>query len=92
MGNKQWYEIQLPGKLMQELENYLPSREGEELQEFFCQAIKMYLAHLKKDELKEELKCGYKEMGDINEKLADEGLPSLCRTISIYEEKLSECE
>ncbi len=78
--------------MLQEVKGHLPSQDGEEMEEFFCQAIKLYIAHLKKHEIKEELKDGYREMSELNEKLADEGLPSLCRTISFYEEKLSECE
>jgi len=91
LGEKKLCRVKLPRQLLQELEGYMPN-EGEELEEFFCRALKLYLAHLKKDEIKEELKCGYREMSEINERLADEGLPSLCRTISFYEEKLSECE
>ncbi|SDL84790.1 hypothetical protein [Halarsenatibacter silvermanii] len=92
MGKKEWCRVKLPSNLLQEMEGYVTSGEESDIDEFFCQALKMYLAHLKKDEIKRKLKSGYKEMSELNEQLADEGLPSSCRTITFYEEKLSECE
>lgn len=46
----------------------------------------------KKAELQEQLKKGYKEMADINLELAQRCLEADNESLSLCEEKLTECE
>jgi CopG family transcriptional regulator/antitoxin EndoAI len=56
------------------------------------QAIKFYLKEMKKQEVRNHLRDGYKKMAGLNQQLADEGLSSECYSYLCYEQRLVECE
>ena len=54
--------------------------------------MQLYIAERQKKELREKMKKGYLEMGQINLDLANSGLSADCGMIIAYEQNLAECE
>ncbi len=92
MGDKKRLQISLPDNLMNEVESYLASGKTTSNSEFFQEAVRVYLAHLKRDHMKQQLRNGYLEMSDLNRDLADEGLLSNQQAITFYEDNLAGCD
>jgi len=92
VGDKKRLQISLPDNLMNEVEGYLASGETISNSEFFQEAVRVYLAHLKRDQMKQQLRNGYLEMSDLNRDLADEGLLSNQQAITFYEDNLAGCD
>jgi len=92
LGENKRLQISIPANLMKEVQGHLGSSEVSNNSEFFKEAVRLYLAHLKKDQIKKQLKNGYREMSDLNRDLADEGLLNNHRAISFYEDNLADCD
>jgi len=92
VGDRKRLQISLPDNLIREVEGYLATGETTSNSEFFQEAVRVYLAHLKRDQMKRQLKNGYLEMSDINRDLADEGLLSNQHAITFYEDNLAGCD
>ena len=79
--------VTLPDLLLEELDT-MASSLNRSRSEVVTLALKQYLNEKKSVELKEQLKKGYLEMGDINLNLAEKSLLSDERAYEIYEEFL----
>jgi len=84
-------KIELPEYLVEEIERYCKSH-NQQRNNFLNQAVKFYLEELKKEEVRNHLRDGYKKMAGLNQQLADEGLSSECYSYLCYEQRLVECE
>ena len=84
-------KVELPIYLVEEIERYCRDN-NKQRNTFLNQAVKFYLRELKKEEVRNHLKDGYKKMAGLNQQLADEGLSSECYSYLCYEQRLVECE
>lgn len=93
MKNTQQREISvtLPDMLVEEMDS-LASSLNRSRSEVISLAVKKYIEELKKIELKEQMKKGYLEMGEINLELARNSLLSDESACVICEKFLSESE
>ena len=83
--------ISLPDTLLSEIDEYIESKNINR-SEFVRRAMKGFLREQQLSSMREQLKKGYREMGDINLSLAEMYFESDDDTQRMYEEKLSECE
>ena len=83
--------VTLPDLLVTEVDA-LASSFNRSRSELIALAVKRYISETRKIELKEQLKKGYLEMGDINLSIAQNSLLSDESALNIYEEFLSESE
>ena len=78
--------------MIRTLNNKILQNKANNHSDFFQKSVRLYICQKKREEIKEKLKFGYQEMGDLNREMADEGLINLCETFSCYEDSLAECE
>lgn len=83
--------IKLSECLLEEMKQYCKNNNQKQ-NNFVNQAIKFYLKEMKKEEVRNHLRDGYKKMAGLNQQLADEGLSSECYSYLCYEQRLVECE
>jgi CopG family transcriptional regulator/antitoxin EndoAI len=83
--------IEISECLLGEMEQYC-TNNNQKQNNFLNQAIKFYLKEMKKEEVRNHLRDGYKKMAGLNQQLADEGLSSECYSYLCYEQRLVECE
>ena len=83
--------IKLSECLLEEMKQYCKNNNLKQ-NNFVNQAIKFYLKEMKKEEVRNHLRDGYKKMAGLNQQLADEGLSSECHSYLCYEQRLVECE
>ncbi|KXS49649.1 MAG: CopG family transcriptional regulator [Halanaerobium sp. 4-GBenrich] len=83
--------IELPECVLEEIKSYCKNN-NQKRNDFLMQAIKFYLKEMKKQEVRNHLRDGYKKMAGLNQQLADEGLSSECYSYLCYEQRLVECE
>ena len=83
--------VTLPDLLLEEV-NCLASSLNRSRSEIIQVALRQYLGEKKRIELKEQLKKGYLEMGDINFTIAENALLSDERAYEIYEEFLDKMQ
>jgi len=83
--------IEISECLLEEMEQYCKNNSQKQ-NIFLNQAIKFYLKEMKKEEVRNHLRDGYKKMAGLNQQLADEGLSSECYSYLCYEQRLVECE
>lgn len=83
--------VTLPDLLVEETDKIASSRNRSR-SEIIALAVKNYVSEMKKIELKEQMKKGYLEMGEINLNLAEDSLLSDESACEIYEMFLSESE
>lgn len=83
--------ISLPNSLLQEVDGIVEKENGNRSQ-FIREAMKLYIAERQKAEIREQMKQGYMEMGQINLELANSDLSVDLGTMLLYEENLAECE
>ena len=83
--------IKLSECLLEEMKQYCKNNNLKQ-NNFVNQAIKFYLKEMKKEEVRNHLRDGYKKMAGLNQQLADEGLSSECYSYLCYEQRLVECE
>ena len=81
--------VTLPDLLVTEVDA-LASSFNRSRSELIALAVKRYISETRKIELKEQLKKGYLEMGDINLSIAQNSLLSDESAYEIYEEFLGE--
>ncbi len=81
--------VTLPDLLVTEVDA-LASSFNRSRSELIALAVKRYIGETRKIELKEQLKKGYLEMGDINLSIAENSLLSDESAYEIYEEFLGE--
>lgn len=79
--------VTLPDLLVTEVDT-LASSFNRSRSELIALALKRYVNEIRKIELKEQLKKGYLEMGDINLSIAENSLLSDESAYEIYEEFL----
>ncbi len=79
-------------KMIRTLNDKILQNKTNNHSDFFQKSVRLYICQEKREEIKESLKCGYQEMGELNREMADEGLLNLCETFSCYEDSLAECE
>ena len=84
---KRKISVTLPDLLLEEVDT-LASSLNRSRSELITMALKKYLNEKKSVEIKEQLKKGYLEMGDINLSIAENSLLSDESAYEIYEEFL----
>ncbi len=83
--------VTLPDLLVEEVDN-LAAADNRSRSEVIKLAVKKFVSEKRRIELKEQMKRGYLEMGDINLEIAENSLLSDESAYEIYEEFLSESE
>lgn len=91
MGNLKRVMISLPHSLLQEVDVIVEKENGNRSQ-FIREAMQLYISERQKKDIREKMKQGYIEMGDINLELANTGFSVDLGMIEEYEENLAECE
>ena len=91
MTERREISIKLSECLLEEMKQYCKNNNLKQ-NNFVNQAIKFYLKEMKKEEVRNHLRDGYKKMAGLNQQLADEGLSSECYSYLCYEQRLVECE
>lgn len=81
--------VSIPENLLQELD-HLSAIESKNRSEMIREAINLYLGERRKQALKEQLRKGYIEMGDINRAIAEEGFTAEHEAMESCLEKLAE--
>ncbi len=82
--------ISLPDSLLEEIDGIV-SIEKRNRSEFIREAMKLYIRERKKIQIMEELKRGYREMGNLNVALSEIGIESDFEELCDYEAKLTGC-
>ncbi|MGE5474025.1 MAG: CopG family ribbon-helix-helix protein [Ignavibacteriales bacterium] len=83
--------ISLPTSLLKEVDT-IASLEKMNRSEFVRQAMKLYIREKKRLEKIETMKKGYREMAEINLKLAEMCMEADSQIQKKYEDRLAECE
>ncbi|MCX7920996.1 MAG: ribbon-helix-helix protein, CopG family [Clostridia bacterium] len=83
--------ISLPDNLLKEIDT-LVSIEKTNRSEFVREAMKLYLREKRKIGMRDQMKKGYKEMAEINIKLAEMCFDADNEQQQKYEERLGEME
>ncbi|MBM7624041.1 CopG family ribbon-helix-helix protein [Sporohalobacter salinus] len=91
MTNLKRVMISLPDSLLEEVDG-VAEKKDQNRSEFVRKAMKLYIAELRKEEIKKEMKQGYLEMGNINLELAEDNIKIENRDFSKYEANIAECE
>ncbi|ADL13586.1 transcriptional regulator, CopG family [Acetohalobium arabaticum DSM 5501] len=91
MTNLKRVMISLPDSLLEKVDG-VAEQENQNRSEFVRKAMKLYIAELRKEEIKQEMKQGYLEMGNINLEIAEDNIRIENRDFSKYEANIAECE
>lgn len=83
--------LTLPDSLLDEVDAFR-KLDNQSRSEFVALAMRQYMRERRRIELKEQMKKGYLEMGNINLEIAEDSLLSDESAYKIYEEFLSESE
>lgn len=83
--------ISLPDSLLKEID-LIVSMEKTNRSEFVRKAMTLYIREKNKMEMREKMKKGYQEMGQINLSLAELGLSLDVSSLEDYEAEMAECE
>ncbi|MFA7636939.1 MAG: ribbon-helix-helix protein, CopG family [Monoglobales bacterium] len=83
--------INLPEKLLNEVDD-LVLCEKSNRSRIIQRAVRHYLKEHKTIQLKEQMKNGYREMAEINLKLAEIYFPTDCFEAECHEGNLAECD
>lgn len=83
--------ITVPDTLLEQVD-LIAGKEQRNRSEFVREAMRRYIEEKKKTELQEEMKKGYREMAELNLRLAEMYFEAENDLFSDYEEKLAECE
>lgn len=83
--------VSLPCSMLDEVDIMVPM-EYKNMSDFVVDAMKLFLEEKKKLEIIEKLKNGYKEMSQLNLRLAEIGLEQDIMDLAIYEANLKRCE
>lgn len=91
LGNLKRVMISLPHSLLQEVDVIVQKENGNRSQ-FIREAMQLYISERQKKDIREKMKQGYIDMGEINLELANTGFSVDLGMIEEYEENLAECE
>ncbi|HHY13333.1 MAG TPA: ribbon-helix-helix protein, CopG family [Thermoanaerobacterales bacterium] len=83
--------INLPDNLLEEVD-FLASMEKKNRSQFIEEVMKLYIQERSKQQLNEEMKKGYIEMGSINKAMAELVLEDEFNLLRTYESHLAERE
>lgn len=83
--------ISVPETLLQEVDA-LVSCERINRSRLIQRAVVFYLNEQKRTAMREQMKTGYREMADINLRLAEICFPADCQQAERYEENLAESD
>ena len=83
--------INVPDALLQEVDA-MTVQEKMSRSRLIQRAVRQYIKKKKNTVLKEQMKTGYREMADINLKLAEIYFPADCQQAECFVEKLAESE
>ncbi|MFY9114014.1 MAG: ribbon-helix-helix protein, CopG family [Dethiobacteria bacterium] len=79
--------ISLPHNLLQEVDGVV-AKEKRTRSEFIREAMKLYLRERKKQQIREKMERGYRDMAGINLSLARESVEAENESIRIAEEMI----
>ncbi|UMZ74881.1 CopG family ribbon-helix-helix protein [Natranaerofaba carboxydovora] len=80
--------ISVPNNLLQEVDGIVSS-EKRNRSELIREAMRLYIRERKKDEIRQMMQKGYKEMGKINLDLANEAIEAENEASRLAEEMVS---
>ena len=83
--------ISIPEALLSETDKFL-SETKVSRSEFIREAVSFYLKEKKREGIRDSMKKGYAEMGEINSEIAEACVSADNAALKLYEQKLSECE
>lgn len=83
--------ISLPDNLLKEVD-FIVSMDKTNRSKFVREAMRLYIRERRKLEMKDRMKKGYREMAEINIKLAEICFEADCEQQNNYEERLGELE
>jgi len=83
--------VNVPNNLLEKVD-YFVALENKNRSEFISDAMKLYIKEREKLRVREQLKIGYLQMGEINIKFAEMGICEDFKDFVIYETRLAECE
>lgn len=89
MDNLKRVMVSLPASLLAEVDGFI--HKGNRSR-FIREAMRLYLEDLRRQELREMMKQGYREMAPLNLFLASKGLEGENRLLEYYEEGLMESD
>lgn len=82
--------LSLPNSILEEVDVMVPM-EYKNMSDFIVDAMKLFIEEKKKSEVVEKLKNGYKEMSQLNLRIAEMGLEQDIVDLAIYEANLKRC-
>ncbi|MCK8824125.1 ribbon-helix-helix protein, CopG family [Fuchsiella alkaliacetigena] len=91
MTNLKRVMISLPDSLLEEVDG-AAQKKNQNRSEFVREAMRLYIADLRKQEIKKEMKQGYLEMGAINLELAQTSFKTESKDLLNYEAQIAESE
>ncbi len=80
--------ISLPNNLLQEVDGIVSS-DKRNRSELIREAMRLYIRERKKDEIRQKMQKGYREMGQINLDLANEAIEAENEASRLAEEMVS---
>lgn len=83
--------LSVPNSILEEVDVMVPM-EYKNMSDFIVDAMKLFIEEKKKSEVVEKLKNGYKEMSQLNLRIAEMGLEQDIIDLAIYEANLKRCE
>jgi CopG family transcriptional regulator / antitoxin EndoAI len=83
--------VSLPDSLLREVD-CIVAIEKKNRSEFIREAMKLYIREMRKNEVRENMKRGYREMAGINLALAELGVSVDSQALESYEAKISESD
>lgn len=84
--------INVPETLLQEVDAQVLSEKGTTRSRLIRKAVRKYIKDKKKAELRKQMEIGYREMAEINLRLAEICFPADCQQTACYEENLAESD
>ncbi|KMT21112.1 hypothetical protein [Clostridium cylindrosporum] len=84
--------LNLPEGLLEEFDNAHKSKSDKNKSEVIRKTVVYYINERKRKGLKELMKKGYQEMGNINCEISECGITSDCLELAKYEAGLAECD
>ncbi len=92
MGDTKEIMIDLPNRLLEEVNSLLPVKQSSRSQ-FIKEIMELYtIEQRRRLNIREKMKQGYREMSQINISLSEIGLAEDIRELTLYEMNLTGCE
>lgn len=83
--------ITIPDSLLKEVDDFVSS-DNTNRSELVREAMKLYIKERRRADIRERMKLGYLEMGDINLLISNSCLEADNLQLITYEQKIAECE